>query len=138
MTEEKMCLLQQAAQRRDIVSLKLCMCLYDICNDALFDFLTPLDFCNFLNLKYKQPVKVNSRQQLRVCYMVNSVRHAIRPKNDGAIWEEAFLEQCGITLNYYKSHYHDVCSQFATKDNENFRKDIDFAIERATRQNHTT
>lgn len=138
MTEDKKVLLQRAAEQKDIVCLKLCISLYEICNDNLFDNLTPLEFCNFLNLKHPKQVKAAPKQKIRVCYMVDCVKRAISPKKNGELWAEAFLEQCDIKQSYYNSHYRDVCGEFATEDNQDFRKDMDSAIERGTVKQSTT
>lgn len=66
--------LQQTAALVDIVELKLCLFLYDVCNDWLFESMPGSDFVNFLNLKpTQQPVAVRPRENLRICYMIYSV-----------------------------------------------------------------
>lgn len=63
--------LQQTATLVDIVELKLCLFLYEVCNDCQFEFMPGSDFANFLNLKPTQhPVAVRPRENLRICYMI--------------------------------------------------------------------
>ncbi len=64
--------LQQTAAWVDIVELRLCLFLYDVCNDWQFEAMQGSDFAYFLNLKpTQQPVAVCPRENLRICYMVN-------------------------------------------------------------------
>lgn len=126
--------LQQTAAWVDIVELRLCLFLYDVCNDWQFEAVPGSDFVNFLNLKpTQQPVSVRPRENLRICYMVYSVAQTIKPHERGKRWAEEFLSSCGISKTYYEKHRTDICSQTATDENKRYRKAIDTAIENARR-----
>ena len=126
--------LQQTAAWVDIVELRLCLFLYEVCNDSQFEFMSGSDFVNFLNLKAtQQPVAVRPRENLRICYMVYSVAQTIKPYERGKRWAEEFLNICGILKTYYEKHRTDICLQTATDENKKFRKSIDNAIENARR-----
>lgn len=126
--------LQQTAAWMDIVELRLCLFLYEVCNDCQFEAMPGSDFVNFLNLKpTQQPVAVRPRENLRICYMVYSVARAIKPHERGKRWSEEFLNLCGISNSYYEKHRTDICAQTATDENKRYRKAIDNAIEKARR-----
>ena len=65
---------------------------------------------------------VNSKENLRICYMVFSVSQTIRPRERGRLWAEEFLKHCGISKSYYDKHRSDVCGKGTTEENRNFRK----------------
>ena len=48
-----------------------------------------------------------------------------------------FVQRCGISKSYYDKHRNDVCAQGATKENREYRKSIDRAIEKARQLNYT-
>lgn len=126
--------LQQTAAWVDIVELRLCLFLYEVCNDCQFEAMPGSDFANFLNLKStQQPVIVRPRENLRICYMVYSVARTIKPHERGKRWSEEFLNLCEISKTYYEKHRADICAQTATDENKRYRKAIDNAIENARR-----
>lgn len=131
-------LLQETVSWMDTVDLALCLFIYEVCNDYQFEFASGSDFVNFMNLKPTSlPVTVRPKENLRVCYMVLSVSQTIRPRERGRLWAEEFLKHCGISKSYYDKHRNDVCAKGATKENQDFRKVIDKAIENARRLNTT-
>ena len=131
-------LLQETVAWMDTVDLALCLFIYEVCNDYQFEYLSGSDFVNFLNLKpTSRAVAVRPKENLRVCYMVFSVSQAIRPRERGRLWAEEFLKRCGISKSYYDKHRSDVCNKGATKENQDFRKSIDKAVENARRLNNT-
>ncbi len=116
----------------DTVDLALCLFIYEVCNDAQFWYMSGSDFVNFINLKpTAQPVTVRPKENLRVCYMVMSVSQNIKPRERGKQWVEEFLQRCGISKTYYDKHRNDVCGKGTTKENREYRKSIDKAIENA-------
>lgn len=131
-------ILRETASWIDIVDLGLCLFIYDTCNDRQFRHVTGSDFVNFMNLKpTSRPVTVRPKENLRICYMVFSVSQTIRPRERGRLWAEEFLQRCGISKSYYDKHRNDVCAQGATRENREYRKSIDSAIEKARRLNST-
>ena len=82
-------------------------------------------------------VTVRPKENLRVCYMVFSVSQTIRPRERGKVWAEEFLKRCGISKSYYDKHRSDVCSNTTTKENMEYRKSVDKAIENARRLRNT-
>lgn len=127
-------LLQETSAWMDTVDLALCLFIYEVCNDCQFEFASGSDFVNFMNLKpTSHPVAVRPKENLRVCYMVFSVSQTIRPRERGRLWAEEFLKRCGISKSYYDKHRSDVCNNAATKENQDFRKSIDKAVENARR-----
>lgn len=123
----------------DIVDLSLCLFIYEVCNDSQFGHLSGSDFVNFMNLKpTAQPVTVRPKENLRICYMVMSVSLTVKPRECGKQWAEEFLQRCGISKSYYDKHRNDVCAQGTTRENREYRKSIDKAIEKAQQLNHTT
>lgn len=122
----------------DSVDLALCLFIYEVCNDCQFRHLSGSDFVNFMNLKPTvRPVTVRPKENLRVCYMVLSVSQTVKPRERGKQWAEDFLQRCGISKSYYDKHRNDVCAQGATRENREYRKSIDRAIEKARQLNHT-
>ncbi len=116
----------------DTVGLALCLFIYEVCNDAQFAYMSGSDFVNFMNLKpTAQPVTVRPKENLRVCYMVMSVSQNIKPRERGKQWAEEFLQCCSISKSYYDKHRNDVCGKGTTKENREYRKSIDKAIENA-------
>lgn len=122
-------LLLETAKWRDVVELGLCMAIHDVCNDSQFEDCTPLDFANFLNVREEaKAIAVVPKERLRVCYMVYAVAQNITPRKEALIWSELFLRRCGINKSYYDKHRTDICADYATEDNKNYRKSIDEAI----------
>lgn len=122
-------LLLETAKWRDVVELGLCMAIHDVCNDSQFEDCTPLDFANFLNVREEaKTISVVPKEKLRVCYMVYAVAQNITPRKEAGIWTSLFLERCGIAKSYYDKHRTDICADYATEDNKNYRKSIDEAI----------
>lgn len=131
-------LLQDTATWMDIVDLSLCLFIYEVCNDCQFEYLSGSDFVNFLNLKPTVRVAaVRPKENLRVCYMVFRISQTIRPHERGRLWAEEFLKRCGISKSYYDKHRSDVCGKGTTRENREYRKAIDKAIENARRLNGT-
>ena len=118
-------LLQETSSWTDTVDLALCLFIYEVCND-------------YQNLKpASRAVTVRPKENLRVCYMVFSVSQTIKPRERGKLWAEEFLKRCGISKSYYDKHRSDVCGKGATRENQDYRKAIDKAIENAKRLNRT-
>lgn len=131
-------LLQDTTAWLDTVDLALCLFIYEVCNDYQFEHLPGSDFVNFLNLKPTlRPVAVRPKENLRICYMVFSVSQTIRPRERGKVWAEEFLKRCGISKSYYDKHRSDVCSNTTTKENMEYRKSVDKAIENARKLRST-
>ena len=127
-------LLRETAAWMDTVDLGLCMFIYGVCNEYQFDYVSGSDFVNFMNLKpTARDVSVRPKENLRVCYMVLAVSQTIRPRERGRLWAEEFLKRCDISKTYYDKHRSDVCNKGATKENQDFRKSIDRAVENARR-----
>lgn len=131
-------LLHETFAWMDTVDLALCLFVYEVCNDYQFEFLSGSDFVNFMNLKSTgRIVIVRPKENLRICYMVFSVSQTIKPRERGKLWAEAFLQSCGISKSYYDKHRNDVCGKGTTKENQDYRKSIDKAVENARRLNLT-
>ncbi|CCY06342.1 putative uncharacterized protein [Eggerthella sp. CAG:1427] len=136
MTEAE--LLQETSAWMDTVDLALCLFIYEVCNDCQFEYVSGSDFVNFMNLKPTgRAVTVRPKENLRVCYMVFSVSQTIRPRERGKVWAEEFLKRCGISKSYYDKHRSDICSNATTKENMEYRKSVDKAIENARRLRNT-
>lgn len=122
-------ILLETAKWRDVVELGLCMAIHDVCNDSQFENCTPLDFANFLNVREEaKAIAVVPKERLRVCYMVYAVARNISPRKEASAWASLFLERCGIAKSYYDKHRTDICADYATEDNKNYRNSIDEAI----------
>lgn len=131
-------LLQETSGCIDIVDLALCLFIHEVCNDCQFEHVSGSDFAYFMNLKLTgRAVAVRPKENLRVCYMVLSVSQTVRPRERGKQWAEDFLQRCGISKSYYDKHRNDVCAQGATRENREYRKSIDRAIEKARQLNRT-
>ena len=125
----KKILMKDAEQFRDTVSSKLCNCLYDACNEFLFEFTTPIMFSVHMNMRLEQdffrPLKF---KQLHICYMVYVVEKLISPSALAKEWSSLFLKRCGISEAYYKSHRLDDARSDVPANIE-FRESIDNAIQ---------
>lgn len=131
-------LLQETSGCIDIVDLALCLFIHEVCNDCQFEHVSGSDFAYFMNLKLTgRAVAVRPKENLRVCYMVLSVSQTVKPRERGRQWAEDFLQRCGISKSYYDKHRNDVCAQGATRENREYRKSIDRAIEKNRQQNRT-
>lgn len=123
-------LLLETSRWRDVVELGLCMAIHDVCNDSQFKNCTPLDFANFLNVREEaRRIAVRPKEKLRVCYMVYAVARNISPRKEAEAWTQLFLLRCDIAKTYYDKHRTDICADYATGDNRNYRQSIDEAID---------
>ena len=123
-------LLKELALERDIISLGVCVSIYQTCNGVQFKNIPASDFINFLNLKLsKELVNPLPREKQRICYMVYAVSRTIKAANYSEYWIEGILDLCNISLEYYQKHHKDVLSVKASKKKE-YREYIDEAIER--------
>lgn len=124
-------LLKELAQERDIISLGVCVSIYQTCNGVQFRNMPASDFVNFLNLKLsKVLVTPLPREKQRICYMIYAVSRTIDPANFSKYWIEGILDLCNISLEYYQKHHKDALSVKASKKNKEYREYIDEAIER--------
>ena len=122
-------ILQKTFETQDLFNLLTCYYLHDICDGRQFQTMRATDFADFLNLKpTTQPVIVNSRENLRVCYMIYALSLEIRDRNTAKEWRESILSTCGIGLSYYSSHYRDCAELGSGTTNKHFVADIDDAI----------
>lgn len=97
-------LLKELAQERDIVSLGVCVSIYQACNGVQFKNMPASDFINFLNLKLsKELVNPLSREKQRICYMVYAVSCTIKSANYSKYWIEGILDLCNISQEYYRN-----------------------------------
>lgn len=106
--KEESSLLKEFAKLRDIISLGVCVGIYQTCNGIQFNSMPASDFVNFL-------------------YAVSCT---IEPANFSKHWVAAFLNLCGISLEYYKKHHKDFLSIGASEKNKEYRERIDEAIKR--------
>ena len=124
-------LLKELALERDIISLGVCISIYQTCNGVQFKNIPASDVINFLNLKLsKELVNPLPREKQRICYMVYAVSRTIKAANYSEYWIEGILDLCNISLEYYQKHHKDVLSVKASKKNKEYREYIDEAIER--------
>lgn len=124
-------LLKELALERDIISLGVCVSIYQTCNGVQFKNMPASDFVNFLNLKLsKELVTPLPREKQRICYMIYAVARTIAPANFSKYWIEGILDLCNISLEFYQKHHKDVLSVKASKKNKEYREYIDEAIER--------
>lgn len=129
---DKSLILKEIAQLRDIVNLGVCVGIYQTCNGKQFKHMPASDFINFLNLKLdKAKVHPLPRQKQRICYMLFAVSHTIALSDSPKHWIESMLELCDISMEYYGKHRKDVVSINASKNNREFKKIIQEAIERS-------
>ena len=124
-------LLKELAQERDIISLGVCVSIYQTCNGVQFRNMPASDFVNFLNLKLsKELVTPLPREKQRISYMIYAVSRTIDPANYTKYWIEGILDLCNISHEYYQKHHKDALSVKASKKNKEYREFIDEAIER--------
>lgn len=124
-------LLKEVAKLRDIVSLGICVSIYQTCNGIQFQNMPASDFVCFLNLKLsKDKVCPLPREKQRICYMLYVVSRTIVPADFARYWIESILELCDISYEYYDKHHKDAVSITASKKNKEFCKLIDDAIKR--------
>ncbi len=124
-------LLKEIAKLRDIISLGVCVSIYQVCDGVQFINMPASDFLNFLNLKLsKELVKPLPRENQRICYMVYAVSCTIKPANFSKHWIEGILELCDISQEYYEKHHKDFLSTGASEKNKEYRERIDEAIKR--------
>lgn len=132
-------LLAETIKLWDTVDLRLCIAVHEVCNDIQFEYSTPLEFSSFLNLdEYARPIAVKPREKLRVGYMVEAIARNITPRKEATKWTSLFLQRCGIQWSYYVKHRTNICSDYATDDNRNYRNALDMAIDQWRKRLTTT
>ncbi len=125
-------LLREVAKLKDIVSLGVCVSIYQTCNGVQFKSMPASDFVCFLNLKLpKNKVRSLPGEKQRICYMIYLVAQTIVPADMARHWIKAILELCSISYEYYDKHHKDVVGINASKNNKEFRKIINESIERS-------
>lgn len=125
-------LLKEVAKLKDIVSLGVCVSIFQTCNGKQFNSMPASDFFYFLNLKLpKEKVTTLTGEKQRICYMIYVVSQTIVPADFAKTWIEGILYLCGISYEYYDKHRKDVESINASKNNREFKKIIQEAIERS-------
>ena len=113
----------------DTVEIGLCMAIYELCNDILFEYHTPLEFAVLLNMRDNmQKITVKPLQKLRVGYLAKAIKELITPQKTAEQWHNLFLERCGIKPNYFSRHQSDFCGETGSKDNKLFVENLQEAI----------
>lgn len=130
--KEESLLLKEFAKLKDIVSLGVCVSIYQTCNGVQFKSMPASDFVCFLNLKLpKDKVCSLPGEKQRICYMIYLVAQTIVPADMARHWIKEILELCSISYEYYDKHHKDVTGINASKNNKEFQKIINEAMERA-------
>ena len=125
----KKSLLQNTIKLYDTVEIGLCLAIYEICNDILFEYRTPLEFAVMLNMQDPaQKIEVKPFQKLRVGYMAKVIKEKISPQRVAEEWHNMFLEKCGIKPNYFSRHQSDFCGETGSEDNKEFVEDLQDAV----------
>lgn len=129
---EGVLLLKEVAKLKDIVSLGVCVSIFQTCNGKQFKSMPASDFFCFLNLKLpKEKITTLPGEKQHICYMIYIVSQTIAPADFAKTWIEGILDLCGISYEYYGKHRKDVVSINASKNNREFKKIIQEAIERS-------
>lgn len=77
---EGVLLLKEVAKLKDIVSLGVCVSIFQTCNGKQFKNMPASDFFCFLNLKLpKEKVTILPGEKQRICYMIYVVSQTIVP-----------------------------------------------------------
>lgn len=130
---EGVLLLKEVAKLKDIVSLGVCVSIFQTCNGKQFKNMPASDFFCFLNLKLpKEKVTTLPGEKQRICYMIYVVSQTIVPADFAKTWIEGILDLCGISYEYYDKHRKDVVSINTSKNNREFKEIIQEAQERST------
>lgn len=125
-------LLKEVAKLKDIVSLGVCVSIFQTCNGKQFKNMPASDFFCFLNLKLaKEKVITLPGEKQRICYMIYVVSQTIIPADFAKTWIEGILDLCGISYEYYDKHRKDVVSINASKNNREFKEIIHEAMKRS-------
>ena len=115
---EGVLLLKEVAKLKDIVSLGVCVSIFQTCNGKQFKNMPASDFFCFLNLKLpKEKVTILPGEKQRICYMIYVVSQTIVPADFAKTWIEGILDLCSISYEYYDKHRKDVVSINASKNN---------------------
>ena len=94
---EGVLLLKEVAKLKDIVSLGVCVSIFQTCNGKQFKNMPASDFFCFLNLKLpKEKVITLPGEKQRICYMIYVVSQTIVPADFAKTWIEGILDLCGI------------------------------------------
>ncbi len=118
----------------DIIDITTCTFLWMACNDKQFEYMSGTDFMCFLNLKeLEHPVKVRSKEKLRVCYIISKLEMSIQPFQRARGWAIEVLKTCNISYAYYEKHRSDYVGIGQTLENIDFIKTIDKAFDDAKR-----
>lgn len=118
--------------QQDLVDLTICCKLYKVCNGRQIEPMRGTDFVDLLNLKPMScEVKVRFRENGRLCYLFYTIAKETMNDHDAKEWIQQVLKRCGISYNYYKSHYKDAVSSGASDDNVQFVSVVKTAFEEA-------
>lgn len=98
-------------RQKDFFIMQLCLDLYDICKDLFYPELSPLDFLNFLNLRYLEfKVGVCSQKKSRVFYLIYLLKKNII-KDIGVSsedWTNNILMNLGLDRNDFDKHHKNI------------------------------
>ena len=84
---EGVLLLKEVAKLKDIVSLGVCVSIFQTCNGKQFKNMPASDFFCFLNLKLpKEKVTTLPGEKQRICYMIYVVSQTIVPADFAKTW----------------------------------------------------
>lgn len=117
---------------KNYVELKLCLALYEevVGPTKQFTSIGDLDFINMLNLRptLAQPA-IRHREKSRVCFLISKLSLLIDDDAARETWKRELLATLDITQRFYHSHYCDVASDGATRENIDFRDNLQGVFE---------
>lgn len=121
--------LSQTLELHDIIDLGLCLSIYRVVDDSIFEHSAGTDFANSINLRSKNALKVKGRRQLQALYMIRALSTTIRPQSHADEWVSKILKSMKIEPKYYESHSMDFYREKLPKKNKQFKDSIDQAIQ---------
>lgn len=129
-------------QKYDAVPITAIAFIYEVCNDWQFAFCKPSDFYLFFNLQGIGPLKIKSKERLRVCYLIEALSRLIPQSDFAEEWRKEILSKLGIAYEYFYRHKAKFNSLALSGTNKEYRDLVDNAIEeyqkrRFVPQNHT-
>lgn len=126
--EEKRKLIQNKSGI-DYIDIGLCSEIYRVVNGNVFSDVSGTYFVNFMNLnKVKGRLEIRDRQKRKALYMIKATAETLNSAK-GNEWTTGIVNNLYLDIQYYNSHYRDFDMDSTSKENKEFKKFIDEAIE---------
>lgn len=125
-------LLVETTKMMDVVDIQTCYYIYKVCNGRQWEPIPCSDFIGIMNMKDTQAsIHLLHREKVRACYLIYATsKHLAFPALEKS-WVAAMLDRFGIDAGYYRSHYREAASDYASDSNKTFVSALESALNKA-------